>query len=305
MNTQLNMKHLDWGLLFLLSCLWGSSFLLMKIATQDWPVFIVVLGRIGIAALLLTLHVYARGMHLPTDSSFWGEMFVLGFLRASLPLSLFVWASTQIDSNLSGILNSTTPLFTAIIAHGLTQDEKLTPQRITGVLCGMLGVIILIGADALAGLTSNVVGQLAILAATCSYGFAGVYGRRVRNLPVNLTITGMLIMATVQIVPIAFWVSPPWTLTFSLNAALSVTTLAIFNTAIAFMVWLMIIRRAGANNASQVTFIIPFIAIVLGYLVLDEQLGWNMVVGLLCVLLGLAIAQGRVSFIAIRSRLVK
>ena len=295
MNTQLNMNLLDWLLLLLLSCLWGSSFLLMKIATLDWPVFIVVLGRIGIAALLLTLFVYARGMRLPAESTFWREMFVLGFLRASLPLSLFIWASTQIDSNVSGILNSTTPLFTAIIAHFLTNDEKLSRQRIIGLLCGMLGVTVLIGVDALAGLGTNVIGQLAILIATCSYGFAGVYGRRVRDLPVMLTITGMLLMATLQIVPITLWLSPPWTLTFSLRAALSVAALATFNTAIAFIIWLWIIRRAGAYNASQVTFIIPFIAIILGYLVLDEPFGWNMLVGLLCVLLGLAIARGRVT----------
>ena len=117
MKSSLKMGRTEWFLLLLLSCLWGSSFLFMKIAVQSLPVFTVVLGRIGIAAIVLTIYIYAKGMRLPTDAGIWRQLFLLGFLRASLPITLFVWAGTQIDSNVSGILNSTTPLFTAIVAH--------------------------------------------------------------------------------------------------------------------------------------------------------------------------------------------
>ncbi|MEM7115849.1 MAG: DMT family transporter [Chloroflexota bacterium] len=292
MNPTLKMERFDWLLLLLLATLWGSSFLFMKIATLDLPVFTVVVGRIGIAGLLLTLFIYLRGLRFPFDRAFWFEMFLLGFLRAALPISLFVWASTQIDSNISGILNSTTPLFTAIIAHFLTQDERLNGQRIVGVLCGMGGVVLLVGIDALAGLGNNLAGQLAVLGATCSYGFAGVYGRRVRDLPVAVTTAAMLLASTLLILPLSLWQAPPWTLQLTLPSAASVLALAIFNTAIAFMVWLTIVRRAGANNSSQVTFIIPLVAIVLGFLVLGEQPSWSALAGLLFILLGLAIAQG-------------
>ncbi len=293
MNQSLKMQRLDWVLLAGLATLWGSSFLLMKIATTALPVFTVVLGRIGIAALLLLVLIHLRGLRLPRTLSFWAEMCVMGLLRAALPVSLFVWASTQIDSNVSGILNSTTPLFTAIIAHVFTTDEKLNRQRVIGIMCGMLGIVVLVGVDALAGLGQNVIGQLAVLCATCSYGLAGVYGRSLRKYPVLVTITGMLLMATLLILPIAIWQASQLTLSFTAQSTAAILTLATLNTAVAYVVWLTVVQRAGAYNASQVTFGIPFIAIVLGYLALDEQLGWNMLVGLLLVLFGLAVAQGR------------
>lgn len=120
------MGRTEWLLFLLLAALWGSSFLFMKVAVQTMPVFTVVLGRIGIAAILLTIYIYVTGERLPADLHSWGRLILLGFLRAGLPITLFVWAGTQIDSNLSGILNSTTPLFSAIVAHYFTQDERMS-----------------------------------------------------------------------------------------------------------------------------------------------------------------------------------
>lgn len=285
------MGRLEWLLLLLLALLWGSSFLFMKIAVQALPVFTVVLGRIGIAALLVSGFVYARRLRWPKTAKRWGQLILLGFLRAGLPISLFVWAGTQIDSNLSGILNSTTPLFTAIVAHALTQDEKLNGARITGILLGMAGVIMLIGISVLQGLGSNVLGQLAILGATCSYGFSNVYGRRFKDMPVAVSTAGLLFGATVIILPLALVFDQPWTLHFSLQPTLAVLVLAVVNTAIAFLVWLTLILRAGATHTAQVTFIIPFVSIVLGFLFLGEQIGWNALVGLGFILMGLAVSR--------------
>ncbi len=296
-NESLKMGRVEWSLLFLLASLWGSSFLFMKIAVQDIPVFTVVLGRIGIAAIALTIYVYFRGLRLPTSGKVWGHLILLGFLRASLPISMFVWAGTQIDSNISGILNSTTPLFTAVVAHFFTQDERLDRARMMGIVFGMVGVVILIGPEALQAMGSNVWGQLAILVATCSYGFAGVYGRRFKEMPVAVSTAGMLIGATLMILPIALWVDQPWTLRPTAVSLGAVFALALLNTAVAFMVWLTLIFRAGANNAAQVTFIIPVIAILLGFLILGETISWSLFVGLLFILLGLAVSQKRFSFL--------
>jgi drug/metabolite transporter (DMT)-like permease len=290
-TSTLKMGRLEWLLLLLLALLWGSSFLFMKIAVQALPVFTVVLGRIGIAALLVSGFVYARRLRWPKTAKRWGQLILLGFLRAGLPISLFVWAGTQIDSNLSGILNSTTPLFTAIVAHALTQDEKLNGARITGILLGMAGVIMLIGISVLQGLGSNVLGQLAILGATCSYGFSNVYGRRFKDMPVAVSTAGLLFGATVIILPLALVFDQPWTLHFSLQPTLAVLVLAVVNTAIAFLVWLTLILRAGATHTAQVTFIIPFVSIVLGFLFLGEQIGWNALVGLGFILMGLAVSR--------------
>jgi len=292
-NPSIQMGVTEWLLLLLLSLLWGSSFLLMRVAVQELPVFTVVLGRIGIAALFLTTLLYLRGDRLPTRVTEWGELMLLGILRAALPITLFVWAGTQIDSGVSGILNSTTPLFTAIVAHFLTQDERLTGYRVVGVLLGMVGVIFLIGPSALQGLGQNVLGQLAVLGATCAYGFAGVYGRRFSNRPVLVTTAGFLLASTLLILPIALILDQPWTVDYHLIPVASVIALAIFNTAIAFMVWLTLNLRSGANNTSLVTFLVPFMAILLGMIILDEQIGWNAFVGLLFIILGLTASQRR------------
>lgn len=292
-TSSLTMGRAEWLLLLFLSCLWGSSFLFMKVAVQDLPVFTVSLGRIGIAALVLTIYIYARGLRLPTAPKIWGQLILLGFLRASLPITLFVWAGTQIDSGVSGILNSTTPLFTAVIAHLFTKDERLGQSRMFGVVCGMAGVIMLVGPQALLGLGNNVLGQLAVLGATCSYGFAGVYGRRFKKMPVAVTTAGMLLGATMLILPIALWLDKPWTVQPTAVSLAAVVALAVFNTAVAFMVWLTLVLRAGANNAAQVTFIIPLIALSLGFLILGEHVDWSALIGLCLILLGLAVAQGQ------------
>lgn len=301
-NSPIRMGVTEWLLLLLLSVLWGSSFLFMKVAVQDLPVFTVVLGRIGIAAIFLTGLLYLRGHRLPTDAREWGQLLLLGILRAALPITLFVWAGTQIDSGVSGILNSTTPLFTAIVAHFFTQDERLTGYRVAGILLGMVGVIFLIGPSALQGLGQNVLGQLAVLGATCAYGFAGVYGRRFGDTPVLVTTAGFLLASTILILPIALILDQPWQLDYGLIPVASVLALAIFNTAIAFMVWLTLNLRAGANNTSQVTFLIPFMALMLGWAVLDEQINWNALIGLLFILLGLAVAQKRLFTLSFGNR---
>ena len=290
-QTDLKMGAAEWGLLLLLSALWGSSFLFMKVAVQSIPVFTVVLGRIGLAAVLLTIYVYLRGLRLPTTRADWQQLAILGFLRAALPISLFVWAGSQIDSNLSGILNSTTPLFTVIIAHFLTEDERINGAKLIGILISMTGVAYLMGFSALQGLGNNIWGQLAVLGATCSYGFAGVYGRKSTRLPVAVSTAGFLITSTIMILPLSIIIDQPWTLRPEWAAIGSVLALATFNTAVAFILWLQLTLRAGATNTSQVTFIIPFISILLGVTVLGEQVGWNTVIGFVLILLGLAVAQ--------------
>ena len=287
----LKMGIVEWGMLLLLSAMWGSSFLFMKVAVQTIPVFTVVLGRIGLAAVLLTVYVYARGLRLPTSLADWKQLAILGFLRAALPITLFVWAGSQIDSNLSGILNSTTPLFTVIVAHFFTKDERLNGARLVGILVSMAGVVYLMGFEALQGLGSNIWGQVAVLGATCAYGFAGVYGRQSNRLPVAVSTAGFLLASTAMILPIALIVDQPWTLRPEWVAVGSVVALAVFNTAVAFIIWLQLLLRAGANNTSQVTFIIPFVSILLGVVVLGEQVGWHTAIGFGLILLGLAVAQ--------------
>lgn len=280
-----------WSLLVLLALLWGGSFFFIELALRELPIFTIVTGRVGIAALFLLLYLLIRGQRIPMMRRSIGEYLLLGLLRAALPIALIVWAETPIDSGLAGILNSTTPIFTAILAHFLTYDERLQANRLLGVLVSMVGVVVIVGPSALAGLGNHLLGQVAMLGATCSYGLAAIYGRRFKGTSPAVSICGMLSGATLLVLPLALLLEQPWLLRPSLIAISAVTAMALLGTALAFMLWLYLVGTIGATNSSLVTFLIPIMALLLGIVVLDEPIQPQAYVGLGLILLGLAVVQ--------------
>ena len=182
-----------------------------------------------------------------------------------------------------------------VIAHLLTSDDRLTPQKLIGCLIGIVGVVVMIGMEFLNQLGDGVVGQLAMLGATCSYGFAAVYGRRFDTGSNMASAAGMLSGATLLILPVALVIDRPWTLSPGLHSASALFGLALLSTAIAFVVWFRLITTAGPSNTSLVTFLIPFTALGLGILVLGEKPTLGSVLGLVIILAGLAVTQLRSS----------
>jgi drug/metabolite transporter (DMT)-like permease len=281
----------EWLLLGTLSVLWGCSFLFVELALRDLPVLTVALGRTGIAAaFLLMLLAAARAPLLPLVQR-WREFLLLGALRAAIPMSLIVWAQTRIDSGVAGILNSTSPLFTMVIAHLLTTDDRLNRRKLIGCLIGIVGVVVMIGMEFLSRLGSGVVGQLAMLGATCSYGFAAVYGRRFDTGSNMASAAGMLSGATLLILPLALVIDRPWTLSPGPLSIGALFGLALLSTALAFVVWFRLITTAGPSNTSLVTFLIPLTALGLGVLLLGEEPTLVSLLGLLIILTGLAATQ--------------
>ncbi len=180
-----------WVLLLILAVLWGSSFLFFKILVAVLPPLTVVLARVGIAALLLNLWIVLRGGTMPTGWRVWRQFICMGVLNNVIPFTLFVYAEQAISSGLAAILNATTPLFTVLVAHGLTRDETLTQARFAGVVAGFCGVAVLIGPQALTGIgQTSLVNQLACLAAALSYALAAIYGRRFRGIEPIKVATG-------------------------------------------------------------------------------------------------------------------
>lgn len=289
------MGPFEWFLLLSLSVLWGGSFFFGEVALQEFRPFTVVLGRVGFAALALLVLVHVLGLRMPVSPGMWGAFFVMGAINNFLPFSLILWGQVHIASGLASILNATTPLFTVLLAHVLTADEKLTAGRIAGVFAGIAGVAVMIGMEALDGLTTNVTAQLLVLAGALSYAFAGIYGRRFKKLPPIVTAAGQVTASTVLILPIALIIDQPWNgphagaLTWA-----SLLGLALLSTALAYIIYFRILSTAGATNLLLVTFLIPVSAILLGGLVLGEQLEPKHFVGMLLIGLGLALIDGRV-----------
>jgi drug/metabolite transporter (DMT)-like permease len=196
----------EWLLLLALALLWGGSFFFAELALMELRPLTVVLGRVGFAALALWAVLALSGRRLPASPRLWGAFLVMGALNNAIPFSLIVWAQVELDSGLAAILNATTPLFTVLLAHLVTAEERLTWNRVAGVLLGLGGVAVLIGPTALTGLGLAGLSQIAVLAAALSYACAGLYGRRFRGLPPSSAAAGMLTASTVLLLP--SWTAP-------------------------------------------------------------------------------------------------
>lgn len=290
------MNSQEWALLLTLSVLWGGSFFFNGVAVREMPTFTVVVVRVALAAVILLVIMRLMGIKIPRDGRVWGAFFGMGLLNNVIPFSLIVWGQAHIASGVASILNATTPLFTVIVAHVLTADEKMTGGRLAGVGIGLCGVAILIGSDALASLGVNVVAQLACLTAAMSYAFAGVFGRRFKAMNVSpmATATGQVTASSVMLVPVMLLVDRPWTLPLpSMAAILALVGVAALSTALAYILYFRILMTAGATNLLLVTFLIPVSAVLLGVLVLGDTLMHKHFAGMALIGLGLAAIDGR------------
>lgn len=289
------MGPLEWSLLVVLSVLWGGSFFFSKVALAELPPFTVVLARVSLAAVALHMLLIATGQRMPSTPRVWGMFMIMGALNNLIPFSLIFWGQTQIASGLASILNATTPVWTVLLAHLLTPDERLSANRLSGVVLGLLGAVIMIGPDALGGLGLNVLAQMAVVGAAISYAFGGIFGKRFRDIPPLVTATGQITATTVLMIPIALVTDRFWTLPVPSGITwLALGGLALLSTAVAYVIYFRLLAVAGATNLLLVTFLIPVSALLLGITILGERLDPRHFVGMALIGLGLAAIDGRV-----------
>lgn len=290
------MSAADWGVIMLLSLLWGGAFFMIELGLRSFPPNTLVFLRMALAVPPMLLALKFMGHRLPADRKSWGQLFVLGAINAALPFILFFWGQTQIESGLASVLNATTPLWGVVTAHFLTRDEKATPARVVGVFLGLAGIVVMVGTDALDGITNSVLAQLACLTATLLYALAAVYGRTLSQSSMTplVVATGQVITAAVIMLPIMLMVDQPWTLPpAGLDAWAGAIGLAIPSTAIAYFFYFRLIDSAGASNAMLVAFIMPVVAIILGVVALGESVEAKEIAGAALIALGLLAIDGR------------
>lgn len=299
--NQKRMDLTDWSLLVALSILWGGSFFFVGIAVRELPPLTIVAMRVALAALALGGLLRILGLPMPRDRRTWIAFFGMGALNNLVPFCLIVWGQTQIASGVASVLNATTPLFGVMVAHVLTRDEKMTGNRLAGVLVGFAGVAVMIGPSALDGLVgagpgNGLLPQLAVLGAALSYSFAGIFGRRFKNMGVSplVTATGQVTASTLMLVPAALLADRPWILPMPSAAAWgAIIGIALLSTALAYVIFFRVLASAGATNLMLVTFLIPVSAILLGGLFLGERLAVRHGVGMALIACGLAAIDGR------------
>jgi drug/metabolite transporter (DMT)-like permease len=298
MSNHINqqMRGREWGMLLVLSLLWGGSFFFIEVLVKHLPPLTIVTLRVALAAITLWMIILLRKYEVPKTAKSWTALIIIGLLNNALPFTLITWGQTHINSGLSSIFNATTPFFTVIVAEALLVDEKITANKIGGVMIGILGVSVLIGLDALKGISGSVLGQLAVLGAALSYAFAGVFARRFKALGISplMVATGQVTTAAIMLTPLAFFIDKPWTLAVPpipiIGAMLG---LAFLSTVVAYILYFRLIASAGATNAALVTFIIPISAILLGVIILGETFTPVQAIGMALIGVGLIVMDGR------------
>ncbi len=283
--------------LALLALIWGASFLLIALALDGLSPAQIVLTRLVSGAAVLVGIVLARRLQLPRSPVLWAHLGLMGLFANAVPNLLFAWAQERITSGLAGVLNATTPLFTLVLATTFLPSERLSPLRAAGLLLGFLGVVIVIGPWDSDPLTSSIPGQLACLGAACCYGIAFVYTRRFitgrHARPEALAAGQLMAAAAILLAAAPFVATDPVRLDPVVVG--SVLTLGLVATGLAYVLYYRLITEAGATSAAMVTYLIPVVAVTLGYLVLDEPVGWNLFAGAAVVILGVAMAEGRLT----------
>jgi drug/metabolite transporter (DMT)-like permease len=291
------MSAAEWGLVAALAFIWGGSFFFNKVLLGALEPLTIVLGRVGLAALALVGVIYAMGARLPLTLRAWRTFAAMSLLNNLLPFALILNGQKEIASGLAAILNATTPLFTAVLAHVLAAGERLTAHRLAGVFIGFAGVVVMMGPDVLvAGLGGSVVAQLSVLAAAVCYAFSGIYGRRLGALGIapQTAAAGQLTVSTILILPIALLVDRPWTLAMpGLEIWAALFGLALVSTALAYVIFFRLLSGAGAVNTALVTLLVPVTALLLGTLILGEAFTLREAAGMAVILAGLVVTDGR------------
>ena len=286
----------EWLMLFALSILWGGSFFFVEIAVSELPPLVIVLCRVGLAASVLWAIILARGIALPHGREVWLSFLGMGMLNNAIPFFLIVWGQQSIASGLASILNATTPIFTVVIAHFFLADEQISTRKFVGILIAIAGVVILVLPSIGLGETSTLLGQLAILGATISYGFASVFGRRFKSLGISpmMSSAGQLTGSTALLLPVTLAMHSPLDMAMpGTTVLIALILLAVACTALAYLLFFSILSSAGATNIALVTLLVPVTAVLLGVLVLGEKLLANHLIGMAGISLGLLVLDGR------------
>jgi len=285
-------KPLDFVILLVLSIIWGSAFGAIKIAVDSTGPFSLVAVRTLVGFLVLFVFLaFSGGLKLDFARLPYRRLLAIGFVGTLLPFFLISWAEQTVDSAVAGLLNGAGPLVTVLGAHFITRDELMTKGRLAGVLLGLVGIIILMQ-DGLEKLgTGSLLGQIALVVAFGCYAAGNLMVRGVKLLtPVQLAACSLAFSSLIS-VPAALWLEAPTPQSWSLEVWGALLWLAVVSTAFAFSLRYVLIRRAGAGFVANVGYLIPIVAVLIGFFFLDERITPMTVLAMLIILLSLYVTR--------------
>ncbi|MEN9011433.1 MAG: DMT family transporter [Yoonia sp.] len=278
----------------ILSLLWGGSFLSVRIALDEIGPLTTVAHRTGWAMLILWGYVALRRLPVPQGWRVWAAFLGMGILNNVIPFSLMAWGQLHIESGLTSILNAATAIFGVIAAAIFFSDERLSARKAIGVTFGFFGVATAIGLSSLAQFNLRSLGQLAVIGGTVSYALAGVWARKsLSHLPPQIAAAGMVTGASIVMIPMAWIIEGPITLSLEPRTWAAIAYYAIAATAVAYLLYYRVLQLAGSGNLMLCTLTVAPVAIVLGAVVLGEALPLRAYIGFGLLAVGFLILDGR------------
>lgn len=279
---------LEFALLVLLATLWGGSYTFIKLGVATIPPITLIAARTLIAGLVLLLVMHWRGVTLARDAATWRRFLFQACLNSVIPWTMIAWGERSLDAGVATILNSTSPIFTFFLTLAITRHETLGLRKLFGVVAGLAGICLIVGVQALGGLAEQSIAEIVMVAAAICYAGAAIFGRGFKGLDPMAPAAGSLLCGAAILVPVSLVVDRPWTLAPSISSVLALLGLAVFSTALAFVIYFRLIQTLGSLGTTAQAYLRVPIGVALGVLFLGESLSATVWAGLFCVVIGVA-----------------
>jgi len=291
MNARSN--RIDWLIFFALGFIWGSSYLFIKLAVDDFGTFTLVALRLTVGSLLIWTVVRIAGQELPRERRIYGHLLVMAVINITIPFLLITWAEQSVESSLAAILTSPVPLIAIVLSALFLPDEPLRLNGLAGLVVGFVGVVI-VTSRGLTAAGSSITGEIALLGAAFSYACGAVYARRnVRGLAPMVPAAFQVTFAAVITGAFALMIEHPWTARPDAQAIFSILWLGMLGSGVAYLFVFRLFAHWGATRTTLVAYLLPVVGIVLGYVVLQEPVDGRLIAGTALVIAGVGLVNGR------------
>jgi drug/metabolite transporter (DMT)-like permease len=285
-----------WLTFLALALMWGSSYLFIKIAVDDFGTFTLVALRLLIGSALLWTVLRLSGKRLPREPRLYGHLLVMALVNITLPFLLITWAERSVTSSLASILTSLVPLFVVVIAPFFIHDEPFRTNAVIGLVIGFVGVVVVTSREL--SLSGDLLAILALVLSSVCYASGGVYSRRnVRGVDPMIPAVFQVTFAAAITSVIALVLEHPWTARPDASAAFAIVWLGILGSGFAYLAFFRILAAWGATRTAAVAYLLPIVGVTLGYLVLQEPLDARILVGTALVIAGMALVNRRSSLL--------
>lgn len=276
------------ALLLVLATVWGAAYTFIKIGVETIPPVTLIAARTFVAGAVLLAIIRWRGLSLPKEGAVWRRFLVQACMNSVVPFTLIAWAERSVDAGLATILNSTTPIFAFLMTAAVTRHEPVTSRKLFGVVAGIAGICLIVGKEAFDGLSHELVAQLAIVFASVCYAGAAIFGRGFKGLDPMMPAAGSMICGAAILIPVSLIVDRPWALAPSASSLAALLGLAIFSTALAFVIYFRLLHTLGTVATTSQAYLRVPIGVMIGVVFLGETLAPTAWLGLVCVIAGVA-----------------